>query len=325
MPLSGSQSGSVQLLALPVGMTACIDPACNIADVTSGRLSPQPVPAGTRATRGPVDWRYNCKSGYPQYHGIIISDCPTDNTTPAYLDLLRAAIGTAGAPDATYRRWSLTHSCNPSGVVIATGNWWVDCPGGLSIGNGTDVDFPGGNVIFDGGITMTGGALTFNDNNPNASLPIGCLPPTVTVLCIDNSSAKAAIIYQRNGDMNLTGGTITIDHATVYQNSGVVKVAGGAPPTWLAATEGPFAQLGLWSELSSNKFQINGGAGVQLAGVFFTPEAGPFSLSGGGDWGQQNAEFISYRFSVSGGGTLTMAPNAQDFIQPPAKAGVLIR
>jgi hypothetical protein len=326
VPTSGSPTGVVQLLALPIGTTSCVDPACNVADVTAGRLSPQPSPEGARATRGPVDWRYNCKGGYPTYHGIVISDCPTDSTTPAYLDLLRAAIKTSGAPDATYQRWSTTQSCNPSGTIVATGNWWVDCPGGLSVGNGTNVDFAGGNVVFDGSISMTGtGILTFNDHNPSSALPSLCTPPSVTTPCIDNSSTNAALVYLRNGDMNFTGGTFTADHVTVYQAGGVVKVAGGAPPTWLAATEGPFAQLGLWSETASNKYQINGGAGVQLSGVFFTPEAAPFSLSGGGDWGQQNAQFISYRFAVSGGGTLTMAPNANNFIEPPAKSGTLIR
>src|SRR5581483_4228962 len=60
--------GTVELLALPIGATTCVDPACNSADVTAGRLSPQPVPEGERGTRGPVDWVYNCKSGYRAYH-----------------------------------------------------------------------------------------------------------------------------------------------------------------------------------------------------------------------------------------------------------------
>ncbi|HZP31144.1 MAG TPA: Tad domain-containing protein [Acidimicrobiia bacterium] len=324
--------GTVELLALPIGATTCVDPACNSADVTAGRLSPQPVPEGERGTRGPVDWVYNCKSGYPAYHGINIAPCPTDPSAPdsgkyAYIDKLKTAVKTSGAPDATYQQWSLTHSCNPSGTTTVTGNWWVDC-GNFSIGNGTTVDFAGGNVVFDGTISMSGsGVLRLNDANPNSvGLPVACTPAGgVTTPCIDSSSTNAAIVYLRNGDMNFTGGTFNAQHVTVVQNGGVVKVAGGAPPTWLAATEGPFAQLGLWSETSSNKYQINGGAGVLLSGVFFTPEASPFSLSGGGDWGQQDAQFISYHFSVSGGGLLTMAPDAQKFIQPPSNKGSLIR
>jgi len=58
------------------------------------------------------------------------------------------------------------HGCNPSGTTSVSGNWWVDCSAELSIGNGTTVTFSGGNVVFDGGLSMTGGALNFNSPNP---------------------------------------------------------------------------------------------------------------------------------------------------------------
>ena len=61
-----------------------------------------------------------------------------------------------------------------------------------------------------------------------------------------------------------------------------------------------------------------------LLGVFFTPEADPLSLSGSGDWGQLDAQFISYRVAVSGGGTLTMAPN-ESMISLPPTSNALIR
>jgi hypothetical protein len=54
---------------------------------------------------------------------------------------------------------------------------------------------------------------------------------------------------------------------------------------------------------------FNGGAAAHLEGTFFTPEAKPFTLSGGADWGQQNAQFITYQLIVSGGGRLTLAPD----------------
>jgi hypothetical protein len=68
-----------------------------------------------------------------------------------------------------------------------------------------------------------------------------------------------------------------------------------------------------------------GGTGVQLSGVFFTPEAAPFTLSGGGTWGQQNAQFVSFQVQVSGGGSLTMAPDPQKSVKVPTLAGALIR
>jgi len=33
---------------------------------------------------------------------------------------------------------------------------------------------------------------------------------------------------------DITGGVLTANHAAVYQAAGYLKVAGGAPPTWIA-------------------------------------------------------------------------------------------
>jgi hypothetical protein len=64
---------------------------------------------------------------------------------------------------------------------------------------------------------------------------------------------------------------------------------------------------------------------VVLNGVFFTPEAIPLTLAGGGAWGQQSAQFIANSLAVSGGSILTIAPDPNLSIPIPAKAGVLIR
>jgi Flp pilus assembly protein TadG len=315
----------IQLFALPDAATVCSAPACDPADVTGGRVSPQPVPLGDRSTRAPVDWVYNCKVSYPNFHGIPINGCPDAPGLPSHLDLLRTAVGTAGAPTVGgFQRWTSSYSCNPSGAVTVTGNWWVDC-GTLQIGNGTDVRFSGGNVVFDGGLSMTGGSLRMNDANPVPTLPNACVAPSVTTPCLGNTSAGATLAYVRGGDWNITGGTIALSHTMLYLHAGYLKVAGGAPPTMHAPTEGPFAGLALWAETPSNKFQINGGAGVSLKGAFFAPEAAPFSLSGGGVWGQQNAQFITYQMAIGGGSVLAMAPDPDTSIQAPIRAGMLIR
>ena len=277
-----------------------------------------------QSTRAPVDWRYNCKSTYPTYHSIAIAGCPSG--VPSYMDLLRTQITNSGSPGPSYQQWTAAgQSCNPAGTVTVSGNWWIDCPGGLNIGNGTTVTFTGGNVVADAGISMTGGALNVNTANPTSTLPSSCIPPTVTTPCVDQSSAGAAFLYVRSGDLNFTGGAFTANKTMTYLATGVIKVAGGAPPTWVAPVEGPFDGLALWAEASSNKFQVNGGAGAVLSGTFFTPEAKPFSLGGGGTWGQQSAQFISYQLAVSGGGSLTLSPNPLNAIRLPALAGTLIR
>jgi Flp pilus assembly protein TadG len=331
VPTTGSDPGSVQLFAMPSGATTCSAPACAAADVTAGRISPQPISVSARATRSRVDDKYNCKGSYPNYHGITLTPNCNTTTTPPYIDNLQTSIGTSGTPTG-YTAWSPTHSCNPSGTVPpVNGNIFVNCPGnGLSMGNGTTVTI-NGNIVFQSGIKMTGGVLNINTNNPNAAgLPASCKPPTtVGIPCIGSSSSNAAFVYVRAGNIDITGGTLQINHAMVYLASGYLSV-NSSPPTWRAPTEGPFNYLALWSDMPSTsnntgKFAMAGGAGVTLAGIFFIPEANPFSLTGGGTWGQQNAQFIAFQLAVSGGGVLTMAPDPTQSVTILSFAGTLIR
>ena len=328
VPLTGTDHGRIQLYALPPNATVCSGFACDQADITGGRLVPQPQAVGVRATRSRVDDVFNCHSTYPSFHGIpIYSNC-NPATTPPYIDNLKAAIGTSGAP-AGYQQWTTGHSCNvASGTTSVSGNWWINCPN-FRVGNGTNVEFKNGNVVFDGNIVMTGGTLKFNTNNATANLPAGCVPPAVVTPCIGSASAAAAFVYLRAGDLDITGGVITVNHAMVYAKVGYVKI-NSSPPVWNAPTEGPFAYLALWCDMpstsnSTNKFSMAGGAGVQLSGAFFTPEADPLGLAGGGTWGQQNAQFISYRLAVSGGGTLSLSPDPDKAVKTPTLAGSLIR
>lgn len=322
IPLSGDSAGRIVLRALGTWATQCSAPACDPADVAGGRINPQPTDSAQRATRAPVDWRYNCKTAYPTYHGLTVPACP--ETTAPYVDNLISAVGAANPDTSGFQRWSTVSSCNPTGNVVAAGNWWIDCPGGLSVGNGTNVTFTGGNIVSDGGLKMTGGSLTVNSANSVPSLNSACLSPAVFTSCLTTSSATSAFIYVKNGNWNVTSGVINLNKTFVYQASGYLKIAGGAPPTWTAPTEGPFSGLSFWSELSSSNFQINGGAGVTLGGVFFVPEAKPFGLAGGGDWGQQHAQFISYQLAVSGGGQANLAPDPSAVAIPPTLA-LLIR
>lgn len=324
VPASGSSAGQVTLFALTPGATTCTAPACNQSDVTNGRLGPQPTSQSARATRAPVDWRFNCKSTYPNYRGIAINGCTSG--APAYIDNLVTAIGTSGTPSG-FQKWTTGgRKCNvATGTTTVTGNWYVDCPSGFSVGNGTTVTFSGGNVVFDGDVSVSnGGALNINTANTTATMSSGCLPPTVQTPCTTSSSAKAAFVYQRSGNWSMTGGNLTVNRAAVIQKNGYLKV-NSAIPTWLAPTEGPFKGLAYWSEFSSSQFGLSGGTGVQLNGVFFTPNAAPFSLSGGGTWGQQSAQFISYQLTVTGGGTATLVPDQTLIGKVTEKPGLLIR
>lgn len=298
--------------------------ACDPADVASLTLYPQPIRRASRATRAPVDHVYNCQTSYPDYHGIAVAGC-TSGVDP-YINDLRTEIGAIGTP-AGFQLWSNSYGCNNPTTPVGglTGNWRVDCSTFRLTGN--TVTFNDGNVIFDGDITLTSGQLNFNAANPASSLPAACLNSVIDAVtdCVAESSEFASWVYMRSGNLTLTGGGLTANHAMIYQHDGYFSVSGGSPPIWTSPSEGPFAGLAVWSEKSSGKYKINGGASMNLEGVFFTPEAASLNISGGAPVIPQRAQFVSYRLAVSGGASLTLSPNPDLSVTLAPDAPLLIR
>jgi len=334
--------GIINLASLSWDATACAIPACDPADTTGGRLTPQPQ-HGDPASRAYVDWRWNCKAGYPAFHGVNIFDCPNTaakgGTSYPYIDNLKTAVGSSGTPGAgTWTTISKKSDCAPSAsITYPVGNYYVNCSRGNNgfVVAGVTVTFAGGNVVFEDTATVSnGGTLNINTANTTANLSSSCTPPTVQTPCIGNSSAGAAFVYFRGDESTQfqTSGTgaVNLNHVFVYGGKGSVAFSGN-PPIWTAPIEGPFDALTYWSDMpatASNaqktSFVITGGSGANLTGVFFTPEASPFKLAGGGNWGQVQAQFISFQLTVTGGGILSMNPRAGS-VYPPAVKGMLIR
>ena len=374
-PGTGVIKGAVRLWALPEGVSGCPasddnatpdreeDHACQTADIGTS-VVPAPSALDSRATRSPIDHRYNCRpttptdpTPYDSFHGLEMEPCKTGR--PAYIDQLRALVGGTAYgqvtddlsvlyPDAVTGYKKLPDgaygmpNCNvPPGVrTVPPGNYYIDCPT-LTVGNGTILTFSSGNLVFRGGIKLTGsGVLNVNTANPVNHLDSACRD-VVSTYCVQRSSAHAAFLYQRSGDMEMTGGVLNVNRTMVYQENGSVKVTGGAPPSWTAPLESPlsgnytntcttsfpcspFQGLALWSEKSAD-YTINGGGTLNLEGVFFTPEARPFKLTGGGGFTPLRAQFIAYQLTVSGGGTLRLVPDARQHIPQTRRAAILIR
>jgi hypothetical protein len=334
--------GVINLNAMPDGSTTCAIPACDPSQVTGGLLSPQPQ-HGEPASRQYLDWRYNCKTGYPAFHGVVMNDCADTpargGTSYPYIDNLKTAIGTTGTPSGYTKIGPGNSQCSPTAsITYPVGNYYVACTrgnNGFTVNGGVTITFSGGNVVFDDNVTVSnGGTLNFNTSNTNATLPAPCIPPTVQTPCIGNSSAKAAFVYIRgdNSTSFSTSGTgiVNANNTFVYGGTGSLAFS-GAPPTWTAPTEGPFYGLAYWTDMPSTatnaqltSFVITGGSGAHLTGIFFTPEASPFKIAGGGNWGQQRAQFISYQLVVTGGGILNMDPDPT-LLVPPSLTGYLIR
>lgn len=339
IPTSGASLGAISLFAMQPGTTKCNDPgnerACSNGDVASGRVTPQPMPRSQRATRAPVDYQFNCRpdadgnpatSAYPIYHAIVdIPDCPS-SSTPAYIDQLRAFVGTSGAPPG-FTTW--TGGCTPNTLPAVTGNYFVDCP----TFNPRGIITFNGNVVFRGGISLNaGGGLIVNPANTNADLrtqQLSCDPPTsdppvAPVLCPQRNAPDAAYVYMRNGDISMSGGLITLTKTMLYQHNGIVSITGGAPPVWTSPDAGAFKGLSLWSE-KAGVFNLQGGSSLNLEGTYFTPEAAPFKLTGGGSFLPLQAQFIAYHLEISGGGVLNLEPLTTKGVSVSDARGVLIR
>jgi Flp pilus assembly protein TadG len=354
-PGPNTTSGLINLVALPDGASSCSGSvACDPTSVTSGQLLPQPQ-HGTAASRSSIDWTYNCLDDYTtslhpsSTFSSPMKPCPNTvakgGTSYAYVDNLESAVGSGKPTGFTeIKDQGNNKPCSTGNFTYPVGNYYVNCPKGNNgyVLNGRTVTFKGGNIVFSDNVTVSNNGVLnintgdlLNDGNP-ASLNASCLAPAnfTSTGCALQSSQTASFVYFQ-GDTSTQfstsgGGAVNLKHVFVYGGTGSVAFS-GAPPVWSAPTEGPFLNLAYWSDMpktasSSNlsSFVITGGSGAALTGVFFTPEALPFKLAGGGNWGQQKASFVSYDLTVTGGGILQMAPDPT-FPRPPAEKGYLIR
>jgi hypothetical protein len=352
LPASGTPSGIIALFALPLNATCNDAPtACSQGDISSGKISPAPVNRVTRATRSPVDWQFNCKSDndgndatsiYPDYRSVPlvpIPDCPESSIRDPYMDQLRTTVKTTVGQvpgGGTWTTWSPTQSCSPGvgTLTVTTGNWYVNCPAGFNVGNNTTVEI-NGNVVFDGPVSVgNGGTLRINTANTNttmANTSTTCAPadPTETPpkLCAGSSSQKAAYVFMRNGNLDVRQ-NLTLMKTMLYQHNGYINIIAGAVPIWTSPDEGAFTGLSFWNEKPSSSatdFQLLGGGTMQLEGTFFTPEAAPLRLRGGGLQNALQAQFISNSLDVGGNGVLSLDPLTNKGVAISTPTGVLIR
>jgi hypothetical protein len=114
-----------------------------------------------------------------------------------------------------------------------------------------------------------------------------------------------------------------------YDNScnGYVDVNAGGAMDWTAPNKvganpqqsdwNSLEDLALWTE-ASHTSSIGGGASMTITGVFFLPNANPFTISGHGNQTiAANAQFVARKLQVQGQGTLYMRPNPSDSFTLP--------
>ncbi len=110
-------------------------------------------------------------------------------------------------------------------------------------------------------------------------------------------------------------GTISISSGSTVDLSAPNEITGRLPADSELATTNQFEDLGLWVEAGGGNNGLAGGASTKLAGVFFLPNADPFTLTGGGSLPiDLSAQFVSTSLKVSGGATVNLVPNPEDSI-----------
>lgn len=365
--------GEISLYAMRSGQLGCVsDPAtgnvnaCNPASVAGGSgvpgIDPEPQRRPTRATRAPVDWTYNCKEGYPEYHDITIVDCAEGSSRPPYVDLLHEWVSsnvTSASQPGGWTRYGDDpgEPCNlgNNADAVLSGNVVVDCKP-LRLSSTGVFAVTGGNVVFRHGVVMTGGTLVVNRSvqvdGAGKVLRDASGKPTVgpstaptdlpasecstgagfLTSCFKHAAATAAWMYQVEGNFDMRGGAVRLSDVTFVQEvpstgtNDLRASSAGVDVAWSAPSGGPFRGLALWSESSSTAYGIGGsGATIDLEGVFFTPEAYPFTLTGGSSLQPQAAQFVSRTLKVTGGGTLALRPLGAPLVELPPPASVLIR
>ena len=125
---------------------------------------------------------------------------------------------------------------------------------------------------------------------------------------------------------NSYSGTIEVISGATVDLSAPNEITGRLPTAAELAATNPFEDLGLWVEAGGGTNGLTGGAATKLRGVFFLPNADPFTLAGGGTLPiELSAQFVSTTLKVTGGATVNLVPNPEDSIPVSIYTTLLVR
>lgn len=121
-------------------------------------------------------------------------------------------------------------------------------------------------------------------------------------------------------------GTIEATAGASVDLSAPNEITGRLPEAAELMTTNPFEDIGLWVEAGGATNGLSGGAATKLRGVFFLPNADPFTLAGGGSLPiDLSAQFVSTSLKVQGGATVNLVPNPEDSIPVTIYTTLLVR
>jgi hypothetical protein len=201
------------------------------------------------------------------------------------------------------------------------------------------------------GLDLTGSGTLNMNTGGFATCSLRTLPGHSNRLVVGNGSLKVASGFTARmcqtftfmasgyGKVPSTNGTLPCANAcsnysgTVVVTSGAAvdlsapnEITGRLPDPAELLTTNPFEDLGLWVEAGGATNGLTGGALTTLRGVFFLPNADPFTLAGGGSLPiDLSAQFVSTSLKVQGGATVNLVPNPEDSIPVTIYTTLLVR
>ena len=119
---------------------------------------------------------------------------------------------------------------------------------------------------------------------------------------------------------------IQISSGAIADISAPNEITGRLPDVIELTTTNPFEDLGLWAEAGGGGNLISGGGFSAFRGVYFMPNAAPFTLTGGGASNiDLSAQFVASTMKVTGNATVNLVPNPEDSIPVTIYTTLLVR
>jgi hypothetical protein len=270
--------------------------------------------------------------------GLRASNIPLPGTAPAspWADW---AVFPRDVPGASCSGSAASGTYGPSATrpaEVSGRNWYIDCarspanqvftPQGMNFFGVRNVvsknwiDMSGGGEMRIQGDATTGAILYLqavdNGRNQNVSQNPGFVMTSDGQLRLEGVA-----VYSDWGPIDIVGNSSS---TIVWEGPGVATRAScdgytsGIPPA------GCLSPLALWSN-ARFLHRLGGQTNLDIAGVFFTPNADTFNLSGQSDQLLDRAQFFSYKIELSGGSRIDMRPNPDTNIGIPLRGSSLIR
>lgn len=279
-----------------------------------------------------------------------VTDIFACSTTPCapgggdYIGDLRTSLGGTNAPDGfttipdpAYPDFTCQQNSSSPVIIFESGNWYVDCPGGLKVQTG--LIFKGGQLVTASGIDVQGGCFAVNVPLASTSCSdISIIAASGSDPVTSNPAPTGdAVMYLQSGDLVKDAqSSVFLPQTFTFLGGGATSLgAGDGSLLWtsplasacssgdLACQYGNFFKLTLWSE-SNDTHEIGGQSYLGLRGVLFTPNAESV-FTGQAVQSQTRAQFWTNTLEVKGQGTLVMDVDPEAAIPRPFSGGSLIR